>query len=412
MSKGGCNREGDRDHATKATCGKIKTVAISWAVVEIADTLRHNGLRGGFCDLGQAPHPRSRDGRPAGPRCLRGAECDMGETGLRIATIIPLYNGARFIARALDSVLDQSLPASEIIVVDDGSTDDGPAIVQRFVKNYPIRLLRKPNGGQSAARNFGVANSNATHIALLDQDDAWYPNHLVELVRPFRESRLQELGWVYSDLDEVDSDGNMVARSMLRMMGTAHPKRDVFACLTADMFVLPSASLISRNAFEAVGGFDENLMGYEDDDLFLRLFRAGYDNIYLDVPLVQWRIHVGSSSYSRRMSESRAIYFRKLLASFPDEPQRRRYIARDCLVPRFFPKLALDYLVALRNDENDGVVAAFRNLAFASRLHTARVRIVMSLVLPFLRFPVVARCLILPFLPVLSPIARWALRIR
>ncbi|HVC60493.1 MAG TPA: glycosyltransferase [Acetobacteraceae bacterium] len=336
----------------------------------------------------------------------------MGETGLRIVTVIPLYNGARFIARALDSVLDQTLPPSEIIVVDDGSTDDGPVIVQRFVNSHPIRLLRKPNGGQSSARNFGIASSNADHIALLDQDDAWYPNHLEELVRPFQEARARELGWVYSDLDEIDSDGNMVVRSLLRMMPSAHPKRDVFTCLTMDMFVLPSASLISRKAFEAVGGFDENLMGYEDDDLFLRLFRAGYDNIYLDIPLTQWRIHTGSSSYSRRMSESRAIYFRKLLASFPDEPQRRRYFARDCLAPRFFPKLASDYLVALRDRENDGVAVTFRNLKFVSRLHNPRVRIVMTMVLPFLRFPFVARCLVLPFLPVLRPIVRWALRVR
>jgi glycosyltransferase involved in cell wall biosynthesis len=336
----------------------------------------------------------------------------MGETGLRIVTIIPLYNGARFIARALQSVLDQSLTPSEIIVVDDGSTDDGPVIVQRFVKNHPIRLLRKPNGGQSSARNFGVANSNAAYIALLDQDDAWYPNHLEELFRPFQEYRQRELGWVYSDLDEIDSNGNMVVRSLLRMMPSAHPKRDVFTCLTMDMFVLPSASLISRKAFEAVGGFDENLMGYEDDDLFLRLFRAGYDNVYLDVPLTQWRIHTGSSSYSPRMSESRAIYFRKLLANFPDEPQRRRYFARDCLAPRFFPKLASDYLVALRDREHDGVAATFRNLKFVSSLHTTRVRIVMTLILPLLRSPFVARSLVLPLLPVLRPIVRWALRMR
>ena len=336
----------------------------------------------------------------------------MGETGLRIATIIPLYNGARFIARALDSVLDQSMPPTEILVVDDGSTDDGPVIVQRFAKKYPVRLLRKPNGGQSAARNFGVANSNASHIALLDQDDAWYPNHLQELVQPFQEPRLRELGWVYSDLDEIDSDGNMVVRSMLRMMPSAHPKRDVFTCLTMDMFILPSASLIARKAFEAVGGFDENLMGYEDDDLFLRLFRAGYDNVYLDVPLTQWRIHTASSSYSRRMSESRAIYFKKLLASFPDEPLRRRFFARDCLAPRFFPKLAADYLVALRDREHDGVAATFRNLQFVSSLHTTRVRIVMAMILPFLRFPFIARTLVLPLLPVVRPVLRWALRMK
>lgn len=336
----------------------------------------------------------------------------MAESSVRVATIIPLYNGAPYIARAIESVLGQNLAPSEIIVVDDGSTDDGPVIVQRFMRRHPIRLLRKPNGGQSSARNFGVASSNAAHIALLDQDDSWYPNHLEELVRPFQETRQRELGWVYSDLDEVDSHGNMVVRSMLRMMPSAHPKRDVFTCLSMDMFVLPSASLISRRAFEAVGGFDENLIGYEDDDLFLRLFRAGYDNVYLDMPLTRWCIHTASSSYSRRMSESRVIYFRKLLDNFPDEPQRRRYFARDCLAPRFFPKLAADYLVALRDHEREGVAATFRNLKFVSSLHTTRVRIVMAVVLPLLRFPFIARAVVLPLLPVLRPIVRWALRMK
>jgi glycosyltransferase involved in cell wall biosynthesis len=335
----------------------------------------------------------------------------MGETNPQIAAIIPLYNGARFIAQALDSVLSQNLPPSEIIVVDDGSVDEGPIIVQRYAHKYPIRLLRKPNGGQSSARNFGVANSNATYVALLDQDDAWYPNHLQELIMPFRQPRQHELGWVYSDLDEVDTDGNMVIRSFLRMLPARHPKRDVYACLAMDMFILPSASLISRKAFEEVGGFDENLTGYEDDDLFLRLFRAGYDNIYLDIPLTQWRIHTGSSSYSPRMSESRAIYFRKLLANYPDEPLRRRYFARDCLAPRFFPKLASDYLVAVRAREKEGVRVTFRNLKFVASLHQPRVRIVMSLILPFLRSPFIARWVVLPLLPALRPIARWALRL-
>ncbi|HUB16974.1 MAG TPA: glycosyltransferase [Acetobacteraceae bacterium] len=336
----------------------------------------------------------------------------MAETGQRIAAIIPLYNGGRFIARALESILDQTLQPDEIVVVDDGSTDDGPVIVQRYTRAHPVQLLRRPNGGQSAARNFGVAHTGARHIAFLDQDDAWYPNHLEELIRPFEEGRQRELGWVYSDLDEVDSDGNMVVRSLLRMMPSAHPKRDVFTCLSSDMFVLPSASLIARKAFEMVGGFDENLQGYEDDDLFLRLFRAGYENVFLDVPLTQWRIHTDSSSYSRRMSESRVIYFRKLLDNFPDEPQRRRYVARDCLAPRFFPKLAADYLAALREHENDGVRTTFRHLKFVSGLHRPRIRFIMTLALPFLRSPLVARAVVLPLLPLLRPLARWALRLR
>jgi GT2 family glycosyltransferase len=77
----------------------------------------------------------------------------------------------------------------------------------------------------------------------------------------------------------MDIDGSMLIRSFLTRLPTAHPKRSLIECLGQDMFVVPSASLISRKAFQAVGGFDESLSGYEDDDLFLRMFRAGYDNV-------------------------------------------------------------------------------------------------------------------------------------
>ena len=175
---------------------------------------------------------------------------------LLIAAVIPLYNGAAFIEQALRSVLEQTRPAAEIIVVDDGSTDDGAAIVERIARDHPIRLLRKQNGGQSSARNFGIAHANGDLIALLDQDDVWYPNHLERLIAPFLEPRTTELGWVYSNLDEIDVHGNVVFRSFLSTMDVDHPKRDLLSCLRANMFVVPSASLFSRRAFNAVGGFD------------------------------------------------------------------------------------------------------------------------------------------------------------
>ena len=208
----------------------------------------------------------------------------------RISTIIPLYNGATYIEAALRSVMRQTLPPNEVIVVDDGSTDNGAEIVRRLAAEYPITLLSKANGGQSSARNFGAVHATGDLIALLDQDDIWYPDHLAELVKPFLRPRSTALGWVYSNLDEIAANGHMLVRSFLTTLGSQHPKRDIFACLKQDMFILPSASLISREAFDAVGGFDERLSGYEDDDLFLRLFLAGFDNEYIDTPLSQWRI--------------------------------------------------------------------------------------------------------------------------
>jgi glycosyltransferase involved in cell wall biosynthesis len=324
----------------------------------------------------------------------------------RIAAVIPLYNGASYIQQAIESVLYQSLPPTDIIVVDDGSTDNGPQLVEELAREHPIRLLHKPNGGQGSARNFGVANSDCDLIALLDQDDVWYCNHLERLASPFSQPRAIELGWTYSNLDEIDEQGCMVVRSVLRLFDSVqHPKRDLHGCLSADMYVLPTASLISRTAFDAVGGFDERLRGYEDDDLFLRLFRAGYDNIYLDEALSQWRMFSGSSSYSPRMAISRMLYFRKLLAEFPDDPARGRFWRRDVLLPRFFVPLMAGFANAVQRNDRELMRTSLEDLRFVSRYHNRWVRAGMKLLLPLLRFPVAARAL-LAARPALLPLSR------
>ncbi len=116
----------------------------------------------------------------------------------KISVVIPVYNGEKYIAKAIQSVVDQTLPPYEIIIVNDGSTDDSALILVDLAKKYPIQYYQKKNGGQSAARNYGVQVSHGDLIAFLDQDDIWYPHHLEELVKPFLENSYPELGWVYS----------------------------------------------------------------------------------------------------------------------------------------------------------------------------------------------------------------------
>lgn len=255
---------------------------------------------------------------------------------LSIVAVIPLYNGARWIEQAIASVLAQTVPPDEFIVVDDGSTDGGvgAAIVERMARQHPIiTLLRKPNGGQSSARNYGVAHSTSALIAFLDQDDYWYPDHLEQLRRPYESDRLDRIGWVYSDLDRIDRDGNLVCRRFLSTLPNVHPKENVNDCLRYDMFVLPSASLIARNAFDLAGGFDERLIGYEDDDLFLRLFRASWQNVFLPIPLSAWRLFPSSTSFTATMARSRMLYLSKLIRSFPDDMTTR--YASSIIAPRF-----------------------------------------------------------------------------
>lgn len=273
-------------------------------------------------------------------------DVQLGKAARRhsIVAIIALYNGAEFIERSVRSVLAQTRQPDEFIVVDDGSTDAGPDIVRRLQAEHPqIQLLRKENGGQSSARNFAIANSTSSLIALLDQDDGWYPDHLAELARPFEAEDRYRLGWVYSNLDECDRFGRMRTRRMLSFMKQEHPKTRLESCLANDMFILPSASLFLREAFEEVGGFDERLSGYEDDDFFIRLFRASWDNIFIDKALSYWCIYSASTSYSPRMARSRMIYFQKLYEDFDNSDMPGQPQWKDIVSHRFYV-LALEEL--------------------------------------------------------------------
>jgi glycosyltransferase involved in cell wall biosynthesis len=267
--------------------------------------------------------------------------------------------------------------------VDDGSHDDGPEIVMALPEADRITLLRKTNGGQASARNFGVTSSKSSLIAFLDQDDLWYPRHLECLIEAYNKADVVPLGWVYSNVDEIDEHGNLVNRRVLDLINSSHPKERLLTCLSQDMFVLPSASLIAREAFVAIGGFDERLKGYEDDDLFFRMFRAGYRNVYVNEPLSQWRIHFDSSSHSLRMAQSRMIYFEKLCAAFPDDLYRNCFYVRDVIAPRFLRNVLREYAIAARTGSEKRLEVAksdLRRLARSLKLST-RITLIVAVAL-------------------------------
>lgn len=253
----------------------------------------------------------------------------------KISVLIPVYNGEKYIAQAIQSVVDQTLPPYEIIIVNDGSTDASASILADLAKKYPIHLFTKENGGQSSARNYGVRVSHGDLIAFLDQDDLWYPNHLEELVKPFFERYYPEIGWVYSTLDDIGENNELYRLDVLSFCNSRHPKRSLAQCLSTDMYVVPSATLVSKKAFNDVGGFDERLSGYEDDDLFVRIFSKGYGNVFINKSLAQWRIYASSCSWGTRMATSRILYAKKLLQNYPDDYVRGYKYGREIILPRF-----------------------------------------------------------------------------
>jgi len=277
------------------------------------------------------------------------ASTDRPRSWPSVVVVIPFYNGADFIERSVKSVFEQSVPASEVIVVNDGSRPEERASLDALAARYPFRIVDKENGGQGSARNAGVAASTADFICFLDQDDFYLPNHIQTLAASIPHDDLL-FGFVYADLYEADGDGNIVRTGVVKEHAT-HPKRNINDLLRNDMFVLPSAALVSRKAFEAVGGFDSQFMGFEDDDLFLRIFRKGYSNYFIDKAVTVWCIHTASTSFGIRMIRSRFKYFKKLTKMFPDEHQRGRYYFRDCLVPRFQPYFVNHAIESIKNDD-------------------------------------------------------------
>ncbi len=275
--------------------------------------------------------------KPSPADYVKGSQVRLSQDAISdVAVILPFYNGSKYIRRAVESVQRQSLAPAEFVVVNDGSKPEEAEFLHALAEELGFRVIDQKNGGQGAARNAGVASTVSPYICLLDQDDFFLPDH-IEVLRAAVQDN-ERFGWAYADLMEADGDGNIV-RSAVIKAHSSHPKADIFNMLSGDMFVLPSASIISRSAFKAVQGFDQQFMGYEDDDLFLRMFRAGFTNTFIDRAVTVWCINSESTSYSIRMSRSRWRFLKKVYQAFPSDPVRSRYVLRDVLVPRFNPSI-------------------------------------------------------------------------
>jgi len=311
-----------------------------------------------------------------------------GLEDFKISAIVPLYNGERFIEEALVSISHQTLKPIEVIVIDDGSTDGGVDKVRNLDLGIPLKVVGQENAGQSAARNEGARLATGDHLAFLDQDDVWYPRHLELLARAFVEwDGPLELGWSYGDLDILDINGNLVSRAILKrdQLGWPHPKENLLDLLAHDMFVVPSASLVLKEAFFSVDGFDERLMGFEDDDLFLRLFRARWGNAFVEDSVGQWRIYLQSSSYSWRMRRSRRIYAEKLFEMFFDDRVSHKYYVRDVMAPRFLYQVLGGYARAVEMRDGSHVNVVDDVYFFSKRLRFSR-RVKWHLLTPLLRW--------------------------
>ena len=179
-----------------------------------------------------------------------------------VSVIIPTFNRGWIVKEAIDSVLEQDFSDYELIVVDDGSDDNTPAILKAYGKK--ITVLHQPNKGVSAARNRGIAAAAGRLIAFLDSDDLWLPRKLAAQVKFFK--------------DHPETVINQTQEHWIRDGVRVNPKKKhhkfsgmIFEKSLALCLVSPSAVMIQKSLFGTVGVFDEDLPACEDYDLWLRI---------------------------------------------------------------------------------------------------------------------------------------------
>jgi glycosyltransferase involved in cell wall biosynthesis len=224
----------------------------------------------------------------------------------KVSVIIPTYNYGRFINSAIESVLAQTFPIYEIIVVDDGSTDETEEIVKKF--GDKVRYIKQKNSGVCAARNNGVANSSGDFIAFLDADDIWLPEKTEKQITKFQENA--EIGLVSCGKREFDSEsGETTAFLLDGKEGWVADDLLLFEVPTIN--VSGGAIMVSRQAFDEVGGFDVNLIVAEDWDFCYRIARKFQVGFVPEV-MVDYRIH-GKNSHLNiiEMERSMKIFYEK-----------------------------------------------------------------------------------------------------
>jgi glycosyltransferase involved in cell wall biosynthesis len=244
-----------------------------------------------------------------------------GEPRAAVAAIIPVYNGAAFVAEAIESVLAQTHPVAECIVVDDGSTDATPEVVSRF--GAPVRLFRQANAGVASARNRGAAGASADYVAFLDADDAWAPEKLERQTAAAQ--TLPRPGLVICELELFDDDtGAVLGRAA--MEPGPHTLLDMVLFEGVQTVSTSSTALLERNFFHALGGFDPRLSQSADWDFLARALLAG-PVVSVPEPLVRYRVHGANMSRNVALLERDMTYaFAKLFArdDLPEDVKRNR----------------------------------------------------------------------------------------
>jgi glycosyltransferase involved in cell wall biosynthesis len=207
--------------------------------------------------------------------------------------IIPTYNNSRYIKKTIESVLRQTFRDFEIIVVDDGSTDNTAVVLEEY--KGEITYFHQHNRGASSARNKGINEARGKYISFLDSDDYYCEDNLLKKINILESNPY--VGLVYSDWNYVNEQGNFIEKGSYRFL---HDEKKTSGYIFEELlykrnFITTSAVLVRKIVLDDVGLFDPMIPSQEEYDLWLRIC-SKYAVHYIDKPLVNQIVHRGSLS--------------------------------------------------------------------------------------------------------------------
>jgi glycosyltransferase involved in cell wall biosynthesis len=243
---------------------------------------------------------------------------------MKISVILPTFNRSQYLPLALDSIFGQSFRDFEVIVVDDGSTDDTRQVVSKYATQ--VEYIYQENQGRGAARNMGVEHARGEYIAFLDSDDLWHPDHLERLMAFFGKN--SDSVFVHGPVDVIGEGGLKDLESTQKMMilfEKAKQRGYSYKNLLGSCLIFTSATLVKKSLFAMVGPFDRALRILEDLDWYLRVaqrYRIGY----LDgPPVASYRLHKGNAfrAGDQEVLDTYVCIFSRHLEEIPGFPRDR-----------------------------------------------------------------------------------------
>lgn len=208
----------------------------------------------------------------------------------RVSVIIPSYNCARYLGRAIDSASAQTYKDYEILVVDDGSTDDTKDVAMQYGRK--VTYLYQQNRGVSAARNHAILKANGELLAYLDADDMWYPEKLERQVA-FLDVH-QECGMVHSEMSVINEQDEILHLRFYEETKRSVPQGHCVQQLLMRCHIQPLTVVERRSSFDRVGGFDERLLVAEDYLHWIMIAAEGQALGYMAEPLGKYRWRTGT----------------------------------------------------------------------------------------------------------------------